>query len=38
MPDKGNRPAKAYYLNEKITEWYTQMGCDSPCPNLTTLK
>ena len=39
MPDKGNRPAEAYYLNTKKSPNGTpQMGCNSPCPNLTTLK
>lgn len=31
MPDKGNRPAKAYYLNtKKITEWYSANGVQFP--------
>ncbi len=30
MPDKGNRPAKVYYLNKKITEWYSANGVKFP--------
>ena len=31
MPDKMNRPAKAYYLNtKKITEWYSANGVQFP--------
>ena len=31
MPDKGNRPAEAYYLNtKKITEWYAANGVQFP--------
>ena len=31
MPDKENRPAKAYYLNtKKITEWYSANGVQFP--------
>ena len=31
MPDKGNRPAKVYYLNtKKITDWYTANGVQFP--------
>lgn len=30
MPDKGNRPAEVYYLNKKITEWYSANGVQFP--------